>query len=156
MDLLTKEKRSWNMSRIKGKDTQPELAIRKALYRKGYRYRIHNKVLPGKPDLVLKKYRAVIFIDGCFWHAHNCHLFKWPKTRQEFWQKKISGNKQRDQRNRTELKKQEWRILTIRECSLKGKTRLTIEKVIHLTSEWLESNDSDYEITGGLVCQKTP
>lgn len=88
-DVVTPEKRSKMMSGIQGKNTKPELTIRKGLHALGFRYRLHGKTLPGKPDLVFPKYKAVIFIHGCFWHAHHCHLFKWPSTRVDFWQEKI-------------------------------------------------------------------
>ena len=99
VDVVSKEKRSKMMSGIRYKDTKPEIIIRKALHAKGFRYSLHNNKLPGKPDIVLPKYNAIIFIHGCFWHQHNCHLFKWPSTRPEFWQNKISGNKERDKQN---------------------------------------------------------
>ena len=95
--------RSWNMSRIRSKDTKPEILVRKAIHAKGYRFRLHEKKLPGKPDLVLAKHRLVIFVNGCFWHGHDCHLFKWPKSRVDFWKEKISGNKNRDLKNHLEF-----------------------------------------------------
>jgi len=128
------------MAGIKGKDTRPDMIIRRALFREGFRYRLHDRKLPGKPDLVLRKYNAVIFINGCFWHGHSCHLFKWPKSRSEFWRDKISGNKIRDARNIDNLTKSGWRILTIWECALKGKHRRSLDNIISRASDFLLSN----------------
>lgn len=136
------------MAGIRGKNTQPELAIRKALHALGFRYRIHNKRLPGKPDMTFPRYGAVIEINGCFWHRHNCHLFKWPSTRKVFWQKKISGNRERDIRNHEALGKRGWRILTIWECALKGRTKRPFKDVVNKASDWLVSGKSDKEIEG--------
>lgn len=142
------------MALIRGKDTQPELSIRRALHALGFRYRIHDKNLPGKPDMALARFKAVIQINGCFWHAHNCHLFKWPSTRKQFWQNKIKGNKERDARNAISLEKAGWRILTIWECALKGRTRRLLKEVVCSTAEWLESEQSDMEIKGKRQAEK--
>ena len=91
-DVVDRKTRSRMMSGIRGKNTRPELLIRKGLHARGFRFRLHDKRLPGKPDLVLPKYSAVIFVHGCFWHGHDCHLFKWPQSRREFWRKKITRN----------------------------------------------------------------
>ena len=99
IDVVDAETRSRMMSGIRGKNTKPELLTRSLLHRAGYRFRIHDKNLPSKPDIVLKKYNAVILVHGCFWHRHLCHLFKWPKSRPEFWRKKLNGNYHRDQEN---------------------------------------------------------
>jgi len=147
-DVVNKQTRSRMMSGIKGKNTKPELIIRKALFKKGFRFKLHDKSLPGKPDLVLPKYDAVIFIHGCFWHQHNCHLFKWPSTRPEFWETKIHRNVEVDKRNYKELKKEGWYILTIWECALKGKTRRSLEEVIDSTIHWLEYETRDRQIKG--------
>ena len=113
------------MAGIRAKDTKPELFIRKALHAKGFRYRLHDRRLPGKPDMSFPKYRAVILVNGCFWHGHDCHLFKWPSTRQEFWRRKITRNRQKDEETRQALKAGGWRVVyDSRECALKGKTRL--------------------------------
>jgi DNA mismatch endonuclease (patch repair protein) len=93
MDIVSKEKRSSMMSGIRSKNTKPEMQIRKTLYSRGYRYRLHSSVIPGKPDIIMRKYNAVIFIHGCFWHGHNCKLFRLPKTRTEFWENKINTNR---------------------------------------------------------------
>ncbi len=122
MDVVTPEKRSQMMAGIKGKNTKPELIIRKELFRRGFRYRLHGKKLPGKPDIVLPKYKTVVFVNGCFWHKHDCHLFKWPKTRTEFWREKILGNVARDKKNRDLLEADGWKVITIWECAIKNKS----------------------------------
>lgn len=125
MDNKTKAERSLNMSRIRAKDTKPELTIRRLLFADGFRYRIHVKTLPGTPDLVLPKYRAVIFVHGCFWHGHDgCKYAKLPETHGEFWRDKISKNKERDQRVRQELVSSGWRVLTIWTCSIKNQAKV--------------------------------
>lgn len=148
MDIVSREKRSRMMSGIRSRDTKPELLIRKALYARGFRYRLQGKNIPGKPDLVLKKYNAVIFIHGCFWHRHNCHLFKWPSTSKEFWKKKIEGNVKRDRKNRKLLQEQGWRIATIWECALKGKTKRDPDILIDRLFEWILSGGDFITIKG--------
>ena len=145
-DVVSSETRSRMMANIKAKDTKPELVIRKILHARGYRYRLHGQKLPGKPDIVLPKYRAVIFVNGCFWHGHNCHLFKWPKSRVDFWKEKISGNKNRYLKNHLELNIQGWRQLTVWECAIKGKHRLSIDQIIKNIEVWLNGNKSKIEI----------
>ena len=108
------------MSRIKGKDTKPEEIVRKYLFSKGFRYRKNDKRLPGKPDIVLPKYKTVIFVNGCFWHKHEgCKYFVWPKSNQDFWKEKIEGTVERDKRERAELKDAGWHVFVIWECELK-------------------------------------
>lgn len=148
VDIVSPEKRSEMMAGIRGKDTKPEVAIRKALFALGWRYRIHDKRLPGKPDLVFVKQKAVVFVEGCFWHGHDCHLFKWPSSRQEFWETKIEGNRQRDMRVRSELQALRWRHLTVWECAIKGRTRLPFPLLIDRILGWLESTETVGEIEG--------
>ncbi|ACU60044.1 very short patch repair endonuclease [Chitinophaga pinensis] len=120
VDVHSKETRSYNMSQIKGKNTKPEILVRKFLFAQGYRYRLHNKKLPGTPDLVLPKYKTVIFIHGCFWHRHEgCRYFVIPKTRTEWWLNKINGNVRKDIESINLLKSMGWRILILWECDLK-------------------------------------
>lgn len=108
------------MSRIRSKDTKPEISVRKRLFAAGFRYRLHSQKLPGRPDIVVPKYRAVIFIDGCFWHGHaGCKFFKLPSTRQDWWEAKIQNNKKNDRNKRKELKALGWRIIQVWECQLK-------------------------------------
>lgn len=147
-DVHSKETRSKNMTAVSGKNTKPELLIRKALHRSGFRYRLHDKKLPGNPDMVFPKYRAVIFVNGCFWHRHDCHLFKWPSTRKEFWHDKIKGNKARDIVAIKQLRLAGWRVLTIWECSLKGKSRLPEGDLISRVSNWLIEGTDEREIQG--------
>lgn len=136
MDVHTSAKRSFNMSRIKGKDTKPEIAIRKWLWTNGYRYRLHVKDLPGKPDIVFRKLKKVIFIHGCFWHKHRCRFFKWPGSNEEFWKKKINGNVERDKRNLRELHASGWQYLIIWECQIKQKNMQRVwNKIIIFLNE---------------------
>lgn len=130
MDVLTPEQRRHNMSRIRGKDTKPEMLLRRGLHAAGLRYRLHVADLPGRPDLVFPRYRAVIFVHGCFWHGHYCPLFRLPATRPEFWAAKIAGNRIRDQRTSAALRAAGWRVLTVWECCLKGPGRRPLEEVL--------------------------
>ena len=119
-DVHTPEQRSYNMSRIHSKNTKPEELVRKFLFSQGFRYRKNDAKLPGKPDIVLPKYQAVIFVNGCFWHGHEgCRYFAWPKNNAEFWKEKITGNIQRDKHNHQLLANQGWRVIEIWECQLK-------------------------------------
>jgi len=147
-DIVSPAKRSYMMSRIRGKNTRPELIIRKGLHKKGFRYRLHHSGLHGKPDMVLAKYNAVIFINGCFWHGHNCCLFKWPASRPEFWKEKITKNRENDMKNKVRLRKSGWRVLTIWECSLKGRGRYPDEAVIEKTKNWLLGGGDNSELRG--------
>ena len=130
VDIVTAEVRSRMMSGIRGSNTKPELLLRKGLHALGFRFRLHDRSLPGKPDIVLPRYKAVIFAHGCFWHGHDCHLFKWPSTRPEFWQAKIARNRAVDERTEAALSEAGWRQAIVWECALKGKTRLPLEEVI--------------------------
>jgi DNA mismatch endonuclease (patch repair protein) len=123
-DKLTPEKRSWNMSRIKGQNTAPELAVRKVLHKAGYRFRLHRKDLPGRPDIVLPKYKTVIFVHGCFWHSHGCKDSGTPKTNTGFWSGKLADNVCRDTRNQTLLKQQGWNVQVIWECEIRDTATL--------------------------------
>lgn len=139
------------MSGIRGKNTRPEHFVRKALHAHGFRFRLHRKDLPGKPDLVLSKYRTVIFVHGCFWHGHDCHLFKWPKSRPDFWRAKISKNHENDEKALAALKKDNWRILVIWECAIKGKERLEPESIMKKMVNWLKSDSEFLEIRGAAA-----
>ncbi|NSZ75031.1 DNA mismatch endonuclease Vsr [Agrobacterium tumefaciens] len=147
-DIVTAEVRSRMMSGIRGTNTKPELLLRKGLHAIGFRFRLHDRSLPGKPDIVLPRYRAVIFAHGCFWHGHDCHLFKWPSTRPEFWQAKIARNRAVDERTNAALTEAGWRQAVVWECALKGKTRLPLEDVIQSCAEWLRSDRPRLEIRG--------
>ena len=145
-DVVDCAKRSLMMSGIKNKNTKPELLIRSFLHRRGFRYRLHSSKLPGKPDIVLKKYNAIIFIHGCFWHGHGCRLFKWPKSRSNFWKLKIEYNKQNDRNVMLKLFKLNYRVCVIWECSIKGASKELLAVFTKL-SDWLCSDSKFLEIT---------
>ena len=129
-DNHTTESRSRNMSHIRSQDTQPEMIVRKYLFSKGLRYRINVRSLPGCPDIVLPKYRTVVFVNGCFWHKHDCSRFRWPSSNEEYWKEKILRNVERDRKNEEELTTAGWRVITVWECELKKKdTVATLEQV---------------------------
>lgn len=129
-EKLTKEQRSWNMSRVRSVDTNPEKIVRSWLHLNGWRFRLHDKTLPGSPDIVMKKYGTVIFIHGCFWHSHQgCRRATIPKTNREFWEKKLKGNVERDKKDREQLSQMGWKVIVIWECEIKnGKFREVIIK----------------------------
>jgi DNA mismatch endonuclease (patch repair protein) len=146
-DVVSPEKRSQMMSGIKSKNTQPEIVLRKYLHNAGFRFRINVKDLPGKPDMVFRKYNSIIFIHGCFWHGHDCKLFKWPKTRPEFWKKKIESNISNDEKVLQTLQLTGWRVCIVWECSVKGKGK-DIMPVTKKISSWLKGNKHFLEIRG--------
>ena len=124
MDKLTKEQRHRCMAAIRGKGTRPELLVRKFLFSRGFRYRLNHPRLPGHPDIVLRKYRTVIFVNGCFWHGHaGCRYFRLPQTHVEFWERKITRNQERDKREQQELARMGWHCITVWECQLKPAVR---------------------------------
>lgn len=126
MDRLTAEQRSWNMSRIRGRDTRPEKRVRSLLHRLGFRFSLTRKDLPGRPDIVLTRYKTAVFVHGCFWHRHSeCSNSVLPKTRQAFWLAKLSSNVERDVRNAEALKQQGWTVLTVWECEVDDESALT-------------------------------
>ncbi len=133
------------MSQIKGKDTKPEMMVRKYIFSKGFRYKIHDKGLPGKPDIVLPRLKVVIFIHGCFWHGHsNCRYFVLPKTRTEWWLKKIERNKQLDSENLKKLRDAGWKVLTIFECKLKSNSRKeTLDNLVKKLNNISEKKKSE-------------
>ncbi len=125
MDRLTKQHRSWNMSRIRGANTKPEIRVRSMLHQMGYRFRLHRKDLPGKPDIVLPKYETVIFVHGCFWHRHpNCQFAYTPKSRVDFWKKKFARNVERHDEVEAELTADGWRVVIVWECETKNEEKL--------------------------------
>lgn len=130
-DNHSKEVRSMNMSRIRSTNSMPEEIVRKYLFAKGFRYRKNVKKLPGCPDIVLPKYKTVIFVNGCFWHKHDCPRFVWPSSNQDYWIPKIQRNIERDRLNAAELQKKGWHIITVWECELKKKNReLRLERLL--------------------------
>lgn len=133
-DTLTKDQRHRNMAAIRGKDTKPELLVRKFLFSRGFRYRLNHPRLPGHPDIVLRKYRIVIFVNGCFWHGHeNCRYFRLPKTNVDFWKNKIERNRERDKEEQHRLAEMGWHCVTVWECQLKPKVRArTLESLAYI------------------------
>lgn len=136
-DVLTPEQRRLNMSRIRGRDTKPEMLLRRGLHARGLRFRLHRRDLPGCPDLVFPALRAAVFVHGCFWHGHDCAMFKLPATRTEFWSAKIEGNRRRDIRALQDLSAAGWRTFVLWECDLRGPARRPLETVIDDVVAWL-------------------
>lgn len=129
-DRISSERRSWNMSRIRGKDTKPEMQLRSLLHRAGFRFRLHNPNLPGRPDIVLAKYHAAVFVHGCYWHRHEgCALAATPKTRTRFWQAKFDETVRRDQRKADELTQLGWRVITVWECELEKNSEKVLQSI---------------------------
>lgn len=138
VDKISKEHRSWNMSQIKGRNTKPELLVRKTLHQMGYRFRLHRIDMPGSPDIVLPKYKTVIFVHGCYWHRHpGCKYTYTPKTRVDFWTGKFVENIRRDQRNQTELRESGWRVGIVWECETSDR-KLLISRIKEIMSSSLE------------------
>ncbi len=136
------------MAGIRGRDTKPELILRKGLHAAGFRYRLHARELPGRPDMVFPRHRAVLFAHGCFWHGHDCHLFRLPSSRQEFWQAKIERNREVDARSEATLAEAGWRLGIVWECALKGRTRWPISEVIGRCASWLRNDEPELELRG--------
>jgi|SRR5665811_177340 len=148
-DIVDPATRSRMMSGIRGKNTKPELVIRRLLHCRGFRFRLHVKNLPGKPDIVLPRYRAVVLVHGCFWHGHDCALFKWPSTRKEWWREKLERNRTNDQRARQALHEEGWRSAVVWECALKGRERLDLADVEEQLVSWLKSGEASELIVRG-------
>ncbi|MEM5470776.1 very short patch repair endonuclease [Hoeflea sp. AS60] len=143
------------MAAVKGKNTLPEIFLRQHLHKAGFRYRLHAKGLPGKPDLVFPKRKAVLFIHGCFWHGHGCHRFSWPKTREEFWRKKITGNMERDLRQQNMLRSLGWRVGIVWSCALQGKAKLSPKVIIDECAKWLNGPDETFVLQGRIDRNKS-
>lgn len=139
MDVHSPQQRSYNMSRIKNRNTKPEEKVRRLLWHNGYRYRLHRKDLPGKPDIVFPGRKKVIFIHGCFWHRHNCRYFKWPKTNAAFWRNKIESNVKRDLDNYRKLTESGWRVLIVWECETKD---VVLDSLLEKILSFLENRES--------------
>jgi len=149
VDVLSPQQRHFNMSRIRSKDTKPELVLRRALHARGLRFRLHKEGLPGRPDLVFRKFRAVLFVNGCFWHGHaNCKRFSPPVSSALYWAAKIERNQLRDGAARLELGELGWRILTVWECALIGTQRQPLESVIDACVDFLSGNADGCELRG--------
>lgn len=138
VDIVDPATRSRMMAGIRGKNTKPELVLRKQLHKLGLRYRLHNKKLPGHPDLALSKWKVVIFVNGCFWHQHGCKLSKLPRTNRGFWRKKLAGNRERDARSLSELVSLGWRCAIVWECSLRGKVgEMNLPNIAKRLAYWI-------------------
>jgi DNA mismatch endonuclease, patch repair protein len=148
VDTVTRQQRSWNMSRVRGKNTEPELVVRRGLHSKGLRFRLHRKDLPGSPDIVLTRYRCVVFVHGCFWHGHDCPRRKLPSTRTEFWAAKIGANKARDARDVSRLVASGWRVIVVWECAINGPHRYPTDALLAEIQRCMESNAPTREIEG--------
>jgi DNA mismatch endonuclease (patch repair protein) len=136
------------MSGIRGTNTKPEKHVRSLLHRHGFRFRLHARDLPGRPDIVLPRYRAAIFVHGCFWHGHACHLFRLPSTRPEFWSAKIERNRQNDHSAMAALLARGWRVATVWECALKGRRSHEDAMVLEALAGWLRGDSGALELTG--------
>jgi len=148
VDRVDRATRSRTMAAIRSKDTTPELAVRKALHARGFRYRTHVANLPGKPDIVLRKFGAVLLVHGCFWHGHDCPLFRPPTTRSEYWGAKIRRNRERDKRVRQALEDAGWRCLTVWECALRGPDQIGLTRVVDEAAAWLIDHEPSMELRG--------
>ena len=149
VDVHDVDTRHRNMSAIRGKNTKPEILIRKALFARGFRYRLHDDSLPGKPDIVLPRYHAVIRVNGCFWHYHGCSLSKLPATREDWWKEKLERTRTRDSEVLGQLRKGGWRVLTVWECSYRGKgapVANSISDIADLISDWIGSGSTEDEV----------
>ena len=149
MDRFDKETRSRIMARIGPKHTEPEMLLRTGLHKLGLRYRLHRRDLPGSPDLVFPQYKAVIFVHGCYWHSHGCYRSTIPKSARDFWLGKFAANRERDERNVQELLECGWRVMTVWECALKGKTAHPLCVYTEAAKKWLESSEPTADLVGG-------
>ena len=147
-DVYSPERRSFNMSRIRGRDTKPEMLIRRGLHARGFRFRLHVRDLPGRPDLVFPGRRAVILVHGCFWHGHHCPMFRLPATRADFWKTKIEANRARDARAIEALAAATWRWLTVWECALCGPARRALPEALDVCETFLAGDASCGDLTG--------
>ena len=136
-DIVPPDVRSRMMAGIRSKNTKPEMLVRRALHHRGFRYKLHDRSLPGKPDLVFPKYSAAIFVNGCFWHGHDCHLFKMPQSRTEFWREKIETNRKRDVKVRSELERLGFRHRSIWECELRTRDTEKLDAIFDEYAAWL-------------------
>lgn len=154
-DTVDKATRSRMMGGIKGKDTKPEIAVRKMLFQLGFRYRLHDLRLPGKPDLVLPRFKTVIFVHGCFWHAHDdCHLFRIPHSRGQFWADKLGQNVARDKLNIDRLLGTSWRVGVVWECALKGRWKIDREKLAEFVAAFINNDEQKFAEFRGVGYQK--
>lgn len=146
-DIMSAAKRSALMQRIRSKNTTPERVVRSALHSRGLRYRLHTRVLGTRPDLVFRSKRIAVFVHGCFWHGHDCHLFRLPKSQSEFWRSKISGNRQRDRRVTRTLLREGWCVATVWECALRQRTREQIDHALTRLENWIRTSRRAQKLT---------
>jgi DNA mismatch endonuclease, patch repair protein len=156
VDVLTPKQRSYNMSRVRGRDTRPEILLRRALHASGLRYRLHMASLPGRPDIVLPRHRCVVQVHGCFWHGHDCPMYRLPATRPEFWSAKIEANRQRDLRTSAALQSSGWRVLTVWECALRGPARRSIDAVVSDARTFILSGTATLTVSGAWTPRALP
>jgi len=147
VDVHSPNLRSNNMRAVRAKNTRPEIFLRKLLFSQGLRYRLHVDSLPGKPDIVLPKYHVAIFVNGCFWHAHNCYLFRLPNTRKDFWQNKIGINQNRDRRNWELLQRAGWRVLIVWECAIRGRLSWNKLEFSDHINVWIRTENCSERLT---------
>lgn len=147
-DVHTQAQRTRNMSAIRSKDTRPEMLVRRGLHSRGFRYRLHQKALPGHPDIVMAQHNLVIFVHGCFWHGHECHLFQWPSSRADFWKTKITRNREVDAKALEALRARNWRTVTVWECALRGRRKMPLNEVLDRIETVIRSGRQHEEIVG--------
>lgn len=148
VDVVDAATRSRMMRGIRSKNTKPEMLVRGMLHAAGFRYRLHSRKLPGTPDIVLPKHKAAVFVSGCFWHGHDCHFFRLPSTRQDFWQSKIAKNQANDIKARQQLAEMGWRYATVWECALRGVSAEQVQKAGQDLATWLRSRQQVLLIRG--------
>lgn len=147
-DIVDAATRSRMMAGIRSKDTKPEMVVRRGLHRMGFRFRLHSRGLPGRPDLILPRYGVVVFVHGCFWHGHDCPFFHWPKSREDFWREKIGGNMKRDDAVAKRLQQTGWRIMTIWECAFRGRSEAAAEQILDRAADWIRGQEPRGELRG--------
>ncbi|MBO9460676.1 very short patch repair endonuclease [Labrenzia sp. R5_0] len=148
MDTVDRQTRSRIMASVGQKNTGAEMILRRALHASGFRYRLHDRGLPGSPDLVFPRFHAAVFMHGCYWHAHGCYRSTVPKSRNDFWTEKFAANRRRDAAKAAALREEGWRVLTVWECALKGKTALPLPDVVDRVAGWLRSDEPAAEVSG--------
>lgn len=146
-DVHSPTARSRNMAAIRATNTRPEMILRRALHAEGFRFRLHARDLPGRPDVVLPKHRVAIFVHGCFFHGHECHTFRWPTTRAQFWREKIDGNRERDARQLEALKAAGWRVLTVWECAMRGPRAPDRSQLLSKIAFWIRGERQQLSIS---------
>lgn len=156
MDVLTPAQRQLNMSRIRSQDTQPELLIRRGLHAQGFRFRLHQRQLPGWPDLALPRYNTVVFVNGCFWHSHGCHISRMPETRREYWQPKLDRTVQRDRDAVKALQVAGWRVVVVWECALRGRARLAAGSAVAKVSKFIRADTGKFLSISGVETVSSP